>query len=94
MRIRWVPLAFSDLENIAEYISKDSTESAQKVLSEIWRVVNLLESQPNRGHSGRVIGTRELYVFGTTYIVPYRIKNEEIQILRVFHSKRKWPVKL
>lgn len=30
----------------------------------------------------------------TPYIVPYRLIDETIQILRVFHSARRWPESL
>jgi toxin ParE1/3/4 len=91
MQIKWVAIALSDINSIAEYISQDNPESAQKVLSEIYRIVNLLKEQPNMGHPGRVTGTREIYIFGTSYIIPYRIKKDVIQILRVLHAAREWP---
>jgi len=50
----------------------------------------LLET-PQIGRPGRVAGTRELVIFGTPYIVPYRIGSETLQILRVYHSSRFWP---
>jgi toxin ParE1/3/4 len=25
------------------------------------------------------------------YIVPYRIKDDAVEVLRVFHTSRKWP---
>ena len=43
------------------------------------------------GRPGRVPGTRELVIPGTPYIVPYRVQGEAIQILRVYHSARRWP---
>jgi plasmid stabilization system protein ParE len=46
------------------------------------------------GRAGRVTGTRELVVAGTPYIVPYRVRVEAVEILRVFHAARKWPEKL
>jgi toxin ParE1/3/4 len=91
MRIRWLLLALDDIDNIASYISQDDPVAAKKSVLEIWRVSNLLKNQPHAGHPGRVTGTREIYVFGTSYIIPYRIKNDEIQILRVLHTSRKWP---
>jgi toxin ParE1/3/4 len=38
-----------------------------------------------------VRGTLELVVPGLPYIVPYRVKGKEVQILSVFHTARKWP---
>jgi toxin ParE1/3/4 len=52
--------------------------------------VDRLATQPASGRTGRVPGTRELVVSGTPYVVPYRVRGETVQILRVFHGSRKW----
>ncbi|WP_018265676.1 type II toxin-antitoxin system RelE/ParE family toxin [Methylosinus sp. LW4] len=39
----------------------------------------------------RIFGTREFVVAGTPYLVPYRVQNEAIHILRVYHGARRWP---
>jgi plasmid stabilization system protein ParE len=43
------------------------------------------------GNPGRITGTRELVIIGTRYLVPYRVKNQQIEILRIFHTSRKPP---
>ncbi len=55
------------------------------------QAVNQLEEFPKLGRPGRVRGTLELIVPDLPYIVPYRIKGSEIQILSVYHTSRKWP---
>jgi len=51
---------------------------------------------------GRVVGTRlqfadhaalarELVIGETPYIIPYRVRANAVEILRVFHAARKWP---
>ncbi|WP_298269442.1 type II toxin-antitoxin system RelE/ParE family toxin [Geobacter sp.] len=30
-------------------------------------------------------------ISGTPYVVPYRFKDGEIQVLRVLHGARRWP---
>ena len=46
---------------------------------------------PGLGRPGRVPGTRELIVSGTRYIVPYRVKEDVVQIITVLHGAQKWP---
>lgn len=46
------------------------------------------------GRAGRVAGTRELVVADTPYIIPYRVRGDAVEILRVFHAARKWPGKV
>ena len=93
MRIRWLRLALEDLDQIAEYIAKENPDAASKVVAKLWAAVQALADQPQMGRSGRVFGTRELVVTNTAFIVPYRVVNTEIQILRVLHGARKWPQK-
>jgi len=42
---------------------------------------------------GRVPGTRELVV-DRTYIVAYRVRRAEFQVLRVLHARQRWPERL
>jgi len=50
-----------------------------------------LAEHPELGRLGRVRGTRELVVTGTRYLLIYRVKGDEIQILRVLHGRQQWP---
>ena len=94
MRVRWLRRALANLDAEAEYIAEDNPAAAGRVVLNILRVVALLKKNPALGRAGRVAGTRELVVPGTPYIVPYRVRGEAVEILRVFHAARKWPEKL
>ena len=91
MRVRWLRTALANLETEADYIGEDSPAAADRVVQRIMRVVNLLKQNPAVGRSGRVSGTRELMVPDTPYIVPYRVRGDAVEILRVFHAARNWP---
>ena len=91
MQIRWLRLGLEDIDEMAEFIAKDNQAAAVKIVQLIYDRVHLLVQHPDIGRPGRVPGTRELYVEGTPFIVPYRILKDEIQVLRVFHGARKWP---
>ena len=91
MQIKWLRLALDDIEDIAEYISKDNPKIAQKIVQLIYENVYNLIDHPNIGRTGRVKETRELYINGTPFTIPYRIKNNYIEILRVLHTSREWP---
>jgi toxin ParE1/3/4 len=51
----------------------------------------MLSDQPDAGRAGRVHGTRELVIADTPFILPYRVVENTVQILRVLHGARKWP---
>jgi len=94
VRVRWLRRALANLNAEAEYIAVDNPVAAGRVVLRILRAVDLLKKNPAMGRAGRVAGTRELVVEGTPYIVPYRVRGEAVEILRVFHAARKWPEKL
>ena len=93
MRVRWLRRALENLEEEAEYIARDDPEAASRVVQRIATSVGGLATHPASGRPGRVPGTRELVVSGTPYVVPYRVRGETVEILRVFHGARKWPEK-
>ena len=91
MQVVWLKSALNNLDEIAEYISQESSQAAQQVVDLIVEQVNQLTAQPALGRPGRVVGTRELVVSNSHYLVPYRIKNNQVEILRVFHTSRRPP---
>jgi toxin ParE1/3/4 len=92
MKLRWSPEAIEDLVALRAYIAADDPRAAQRVMSRIIDAAELmLPDNPRIGRPGRVSGTRELVIPRTPYILPYRIRDGVIEILRVYHSARKWP---
>ena len=93
MQIRWLRSALKNLDEAAEYIARDDPEAAARTVERIVTSVEKLGDYPASGRPGRVPGTRELVISGTPYLVPYRVRGEKVEILRVFHGARKWPDK-
>ena len=91
MKIIWSRRALRHLISLRDYISKDSAESAAWVAARILDCTELLITQPSLGRPGRLLGTRELVITGTSYIVPYRIRRGGIELLAVLHGRQKWP---
>lgn len=91
MKVKWVRLALRDLNDAGEFIAQDNPKAANRVLKRLWDAVQMLADHPHAGHAGRVPGTRELVITGTPFIIPYRVVEDTVQILRVIHGKRKWP---
>jgi toxin ParE1/3/4 len=93
VRVRWLRTALANLDAEAEYIAEDNPAAAGRVVQKIFRAVDLLKQNPAIGRVGRVAGTRELVIAETPYILPYRVRGDAVEILRVFHAARKWPAK-
>jgi len=91
VRVRWLKAARRNLDAALEYIAREDPEAAIRIYACIRERVAALALQPNMGRPGRVFGTRELVIERYPYLVPYRIHENEVQILRVFHTSRKPP---
>jgi plasmid stabilization system protein ParE len=91
MRVRWLRKALRNLDAEASYIATDDPAAARLVVARVLAAVATLADQPGLGRPGRVPATRELVVRKTRYIVPYRVRGETIEILRVFHASRRLP---
>ena len=91
MRVEWLRATINNLDALAEYISRDNPAAAERTVAAIRTAVEGLQRFPSSGRPGRISGTRELVVSGTPYIVPYRVRDDVVQLIRVFHAARKWP---
>jgi len=94
VQVRWLRRALANLDGEAEYIARHNPQAAAGIVMAIQEAVARLAEYPAMGRSGRVAGTRELVVAGTPYIIPYRVRGDRVEILRVFHAARKWPPRL
>jgi len=87
-----MPEAITDLQSIQLYVARDSLLQAHAVVQSI---VTFTEQQlttfPATGRSGRLPGTLELMIPKLPYFIPYRLHNNRIEILRVYHTSRLLP---
>ncbi|WP_164309148.1 type II toxin-antitoxin system RelE/ParE family toxin, partial [Pseudomonas viridiflava] len=44
---------------------------------------------PGMGREGRVENTREWVVPDWSYLIPYRVKGDRLQILGIFHTRQR-----
>jgi addiction module RelE/StbE family toxin len=89
----WRPQAENDLLGIIERIWQDNPDRAATFAQEIQDKAERLPEHPELYRVGRRRGTREMVVH-PNYIVIYRIikKSKVVEILRVKHVAKKWPV--
>ena len=93
MPIIWTKLAEKDLDDLEQYISQDNPIVAINVVLNIINKVELLPNNPALGRTGRVMGTRELIVAGYPFIVPYRVRDNSVEVLRVLHTSQQFKKK-
>jgi toxin ParE1/3/4 len=91
MEIRWSPQAAEDLERIARRILRDNPAAAREVVETLYNGITNLKTFPNRGRAGRIEGSRELVFPSLPYIVVYRLKDQAVEIARIYHAAQDWP---
>jgi toxin ParE1/3/4 len=89
--IIWSPQAVEDIEAAFDYLVERNPTAAVRIYNTIMQEVEALAARPFLGRVGRINGTRELVVQHTPFIVPYRVFQEKLEIIRVFHTARAYP---
>lgn len=87
MKLRWTRRALADLERIAERIALDKPMAASSFVAEVSSKVARLQAFPLLGRTGVFQDTRELVVH-KKYLVTYRLRGDEVQVLQVWHVAR------
>jgi toxin ParE1/3/4 len=88
MRIRWTPAAASDLEEISNYLQERHPQYWRPTILKLYNEIRSLKQWPSRGRPGREEGTRELLFPPLPYIAVYRVREEMVEVLRIFHGAR------
>ena len=87
----WLRAALANLEAEADYIAEDNPAAAHRAVQKILRAIDLLTEESRDGPPRPSCGTREPVVSDTPYILPYRVRANAVEILRVFHAARSRP---
>jgi toxin ParE1/3/4 len=83
-------IAESDIASIAEYIAADNLNAAIRTIDRFTEAFELLATQPSLGEicRGRLQRVRRFSV--GSYLIFYRMSDNEILIARVLHGARDW----
>ncbi|MFM8769708.1 MAG: type II toxin-antitoxin system RelE/ParE family toxin [Rubrivivax sp.] len=88
MALKWTKTALDALDEIAGFIAQDNPRRATSFVLELKDAVTKLQVHPGMGRAGRVPGTREL-VLHKNYIAIYRVRGDDVEILRLHQVARK-----
>ncbi len=91
MQVKWLRKALNNLDEIAEFIAQENPAAARQVVARLDAAAKSLCHHPQMGRPGRVAGTRELALPDLPFIIPYRVRQSTVEILRVFHTRRRRP---
>ncbi len=91
MKIRWLVKAQLNFEAELLRIAEEDENAARRLAILVKEKTEMLKQFPETGRPGRILETRELVLTGFSYILPYRVRNGTIEILRFFHTAQKPP---
>lgn len=91
MRVEWLRSALKNLDDEAAYIAQSNPRAAANFVNVLLADVAQLAHFPTMGREGRLPGTREWVMRNHPYLIPYRIRQDRLQILRIFHTSRQPP---
>ena len=87
--VRWTPQAVEDLEAIADFICQDSPHYASLLAMDILAATERLADFPNSGRIAPEANDPTLReVILGSYRVVYRVKQQAVEILTVYHGAR------
>jgi addiction module RelE/StbE family toxin len=91
MRIRWTPAAAADLQHINDYLNDHHPQYGQPTIRKLYEAIRSLKEWPHRGRVGREEGTREILFPPLPYVAVYRVKEQSIEVLRIYHAAQDRP---
>jgi toxin ParE1/3/4 len=91
VKVRWTLPAANQLRNIFEYIADDNPGAAARTVHRIRKAILQVARMPNAARVGRVAGTREIIVPGTSFLVAFKVVENMIHVLAILHGEQDWP---
>ncbi|MGQ0636785.1 MAG: type II toxin-antitoxin system RelE/ParE family toxin [Planctomycetaceae bacterium] len=91
-RLIWSPRALRDLEEICEFIARDSEKYARVIAG---RVVEIVERLPTHPRAGSIVpeydrdDLRERILY--SYRIVYRLRDDAIEVVSIVHGARMLP---
>jgi plasmid stabilization system protein ParE len=91
VQINWTLQSLEDIESIAEFIAKDSIKYAQLQVISYFEEVEKLKSYPKIGRSVLEFKNPKIrqLLSGSFRIIYFVKSKDQIDVLTVYHSKRK-----
>jgi toxin ParE1/3/4 len=90
MTIRWTDAAVRDFTQICDYRRAPQCCGCSPRGSIDSSRLDLLADFPEYGRTGRKPDTRELVFSGLPYLAVYRIHQDAVEIVRIFHGAQDW----
>jgi addiction module RelE/StbE family toxin len=90
MKVRWTRAALNQLHEAYDYIQLDKPSAAARIVGLIEAAADRLRLFPQIGRPSARPKVRELAIAGTPFILVYRVKNDMLEILALYHGAQNW----
>jgi toxin ParE1/3/4 len=91
VKVHWSAASVRHLQEAFDYLQGESSGGALTIQRRIQQTVRRIGQMPFSGRPGRIEGTREAVVPRAPYIVVYRVSEQTVEIVGVWHGARQWP---
>ena len=91
MKIKLLPQARADIRLAVDFVRKEDPRAADNLIVAVQKSLRLIENNPNVGRFDPEDGTREWSIPNWPYLIPYRVKANEIEVLHLWHTRRNKP---
>lgn len=75
-----------DLQGISDYLKEHHPSYRLPTMRKIYAAIQSLKEWPHRGRTGHEAGTRELLFPPLPYVAVYRVNDQSIEVLRIYHA--------
>lgn len=86
MQVDWTSNSQADVSSIRAYIAEHDVVAANKMMLRIISAGDALVDFANRGRPTGIPNVRELVIPSTPYLLAYRVEDDLVQILSVWHG--------
>ncbi|MEM1106847.1 MAG: type II toxin-antitoxin system RelE/ParE family toxin [Pseudomonadota bacterium] len=92
MHVRLTADAKADLDNIRDYLEPRSRQGLDRIISAVFTTLQHLETFPLMGKPGRIEGTYELIIPGTSLFLIYSMADAtRLDVDRIWDARMQYP---
>jgi addiction module RelE/StbE family toxin len=79
------------MQGISDYLKHHHPQYRQPTMRKLYERIRALKDTPYIGRPGREEGTREIHFPPMPYVAVYRVREDAIEIIRVYHTAQDRP---
>lgn len=88
-RIRFLPPALDDLDEIRAKVGQENPHAADALVDRLVDSVLILIEHPRAGEARPELGRDVRRVVEAPYLLFYRVTDDEVEVIRVLHGARR-----